>query len=82
MESLGPDYNLSTRQKAIFNEVMRGSRNGVSQEHLMSKFFKRRSGISLRTAVHYINKKIAPIFIESYDKVYRVRESTLHGDTI
>jgi hypothetical protein len=75
MQELEADYNLSARQKAIFNEVMKGSRNGVSQEQLMSKFFKRRSGVSLRTAMHYINKKIAPIFIESYGKVYRVRES-------
>ena len=80
MENLDVRYNLSTRQKAIFNEIIGGSRNGVSQEHLMSKFFKRRSDITLRTAVHQINKKIAPIFIESYDKVYRVREETEEKD--
>jgi hypothetical protein len=74
MQNLEADYNLTTRQKAIFNEVMKSSRNGVSQEQLMSKFFKRKSDISLRTAVHNINKKIAPIFIESRDKLYRVRE--------
>jgi hypothetical protein len=76
MENLEATYNLTTRQKAIFNEVMKSSRNGVSQEQLMSKFFKRKSDISLRTAVHNINKKIAPIFIESRDKLYRVREAT------
>jgi hypothetical protein len=74
MEDADVTYNLTQRQAAIFNEIIGGSRNGVSQEHLMSKFFKRRSDITLRTAVHNINKKIAPIIIESHNKTYRVRE--------
>lgn len=65
------DINLSRKQKKVFMMIMSGGPEGVEIDHIMDTLYKGKSKISLRTAVHYINKIIQPLHIESHANTYR-----------
>lgn len=65
-------YPLSVKQAKVFKMIVEAGQDGVSIADLRSSLFRGNSYITVRTSIHYINKKIAPLRILSNGKVYRI----------
>lgn len=61
MEKKAQFVPLSAKRKEVFDYVMGGGREGVKFSDLQKKLFpKTTSDVTIRTVIHYLNKKIHP----------------------
>lgn len=65
-------YPLSIKQAKVFKMIIEAGQDGVKLTDLRSSLFGRNSYITVRTSIHYINKKIAPLRIISNGKTVRL----------
>lgn len=68
-----PEFQLTDKQKKVYDAVVAAGPDGVTVEKLMLKLYPDKSQTSLRTAVHYINRKMAPLRIVRKNFRYSVQ---------
>jgi hypothetical protein len=62
---------LPKRRRAIFDAIVNAGEEGISEEALDKKLFSGKGKSTVRSAIHYINKSIAPLKIDGRNG-YRV----------
>lgn len=68
-------YPLSIKQAKVFKAVLENGQAGISVQDLLRTIFKGRSDITIRTSIHNLNKKIAPMRLVLNGKVVRLHRT-------
>lgn len=63
---------MSFKRRAVYDYVKQGGPEGVAVAALNEKFFPASKSSTLRTTIHYINRKIEPLRIVLRGGVVRV----------
>lgn len=68
-----PCFQLSVKQKQVYEFILAGGPEGVTVQSIMDELYPGKSYVSLRTALYYIRRSIAPIQIVSKGQRYSIQ---------
>lgn len=73
IEAPPPEFQLTKRQREVYEYIVAAGPNGADVDHVMADLYSSHSGTTLRTAVHYINRVMAPLKIVRKNHRYSVQ---------
>lgn len=73
VEAKPVEFTLTSKQKQVYEAIISAGPDGITVSDLMEKIYPGRSYVTLRTALYYIRRAVAPIQIVSKGKRYSVQ---------
>jgi hypothetical protein len=73
VQSPPKELELTKKQRSVYEYIIAAGPEGVAVDRVMLDLYPDKSGTTLRTAVHYINKAMKPLRIVRRNHRYTVQ---------